>query len=128
MNCVLVGQVNEWETNDCSNHAACYEAPKGDMVMEKIDIEGKIILQLFCVCSKKLWKNSKSICIILQKFCICLKNRKLYKVGEKKNCFNALCSLAKVCICSHNAKQVMERIWGWRKNYFNAFAFKMEKI
>lgn len=54
MNCVLVGQVNEWEKNDSSNHAACYEAPKRDMVMEKTDIGGKIILQLFCV-----WEDAK---------------------------------------------------------------------
>lgn len=37
----------------------CYEAPKGDMVMEKIDIGGKMILQLFCVCSIFFEKTQK---------------------------------------------------------------------
>ncbi len=92
---------------------------KWDMMMEKIDIGDNFIAIILCLLKKTF---------LLLKCCICLKNRTLYKVGEKKLCFNALCSLANLCICSHNAKLVMEIIWGWMKKYFNAFVFKMEII
>ncbi len=108
MNCVLVGQVNEWEKNDSSNHAACYEAPKGDMVMEKIDIGWKNYIAIFLFAQKKIVKKLKTICIILQKFCICLKNRKLYKVEEKK-CVSMLCVHLQKFAFAH-----MMRNWLWK--------------
>lgn len=109
MNCVLVGQVNDWEKNDSSNHAACYEAPKGDMVMEKIDIGWKIILQFFCVCSKQnCEKTQKPFALFCKNFAFVWKTGN-YIRWKKKKCVSMLCVHLQKFAFVH-----MMRNWLWK--------------
>ncbi len=73
---------------------------KGDMVMvEKIDIGDIFIAIILCLLKKTF---------LLLKCCICLKNRTLYKVGEK-NCVPMLCVHLQIFAFAH-----IMRNWLWK--------------